>query len=121
MQLDSTIYLMNYSFDLNYESVDMAIRLIILLNIDNHYQIEMALAGFNKNDIEVQLLDDKLVIKCKKDKNDNNSTCGLNLIHQGISSRSFERKFTLSDEVQVKEAELKDGMLRIQLKNYSRT
>ena len=40
----------------------------------------------------------------------------MNLIHQGISSRSFERKFTFSDEVQVKEAELKDGMLRIQLK-----
>ena len=57
-----------------------------------------------------------LAFSVKKDKNENSSNSELNLIHQGISSRGFERRFTLSDEVQVNEAELKDGMLRIQLK-----
>ena len=109
--------LFNRLFDLNYESSGQGYPPynIVKLN-DNHYQIEMALAGFNKNDIEVNFLDGELVIKSKKDKNENSSNSELNLIHQGISSRGFERRFTLSDEVQVNEAELKDGMLRIQLK-----
>ena len=109
--------LFNRLFDLNYESSGHGYPPynIVKLN-DNHYQIEMALAGFNKNDIEVNFLDGELVIKSKKDKNENSSNSELILIHQGISSRGFERRFTLSDEVQVNEAELKDGMLRIQLK-----
>ena len=44
----------------------------------------------------------------------------INVIHQGISLRSFVRKFTLSDEIVVKNAEMKDGMLTIKLEDYSR-
>ena len=72
----------------------------------------MALAGFNKADLEIELTSGELTIKSKK-KDDLEKN--LNLIHQGISQRSFVRKFTLSDEILVKNAEMKDGMLIISL------
>ena len=79
---------------------------------ENNYVIEMALAGFNKADLEIELTSGELTIKSKKkDELEKN----LNLIHQGISQRSFVRKFTLSDEILVKNAEMKDGMLIISL------
>ncbi|MFL2679588.1 MAG: Hsp20 family protein [Alphaproteobacteria bacterium] len=79
---------------------------------ENNYIIEMALAGFNKADLEIELTSGELTIKSKKkDDLDKNH----NLIHQGISQRSFVRKFTLSDEILVKNAEMKDGMLIISL------
>ena len=79
---------------------------------ENNYVIEMALAGFNKADLEIELTSGELTIKSKKkDDLDKNH----NLIHQGISQRSFVRKFTLSDEILVKNAEMKDGMLIISL------
>tara|TARA_X000000368_G_C22885204_1_gene647139 strand:- start:47 stop:472 length:426 start_codon:yes stop_codon:yes gene_type:complete len=79
---------------------------------ENNYVIEMALAGFNKADLEIELTSGELTIKSKK-KDDLEKN--LNLIHQGISQRSFVRKFTLSDEILVKNAEMKDGMLIISL------
>ena len=79
---------------------------------ENNYIIEMALAGFNKADLEIELTSGELTIKSKK-KDDLEKN--LNLIHQGISQRSFVRKFTLSDEILVKNAEMKDGMLIISL------
>ena len=80
--------------------------------------------GFTKQYDELQSLWDNyksrglivLGIPSNSFNQENSSNSELNLIHQGISSRGFERRFTLSDEVQVNEAELKDGMLRIQLK-----
>ena len=85
----------------------------IIKNDDYHYTIEMALAGFNKSQIEIEHADSKLTVRSVvKDNTDLNSK---NLIHQGISQRSFERSFTLSDEIQVKTAELRDGMLKIKL------
>ena len=79
---------------------------------ENNYVIEMALAGFGKTDLEIELTNGELTIKSKKkDGSDKNH----NLIHQGISQRSFMRKFTLSDEILVKNAEMKDGMLTIKL------
>ena len=82
---------------------------------DNNYFIEMALAGFNKSDIEIELADGELTVKSnKKDSSDTNTS----LIHQGISRRSFIRKFTLSEEILVKNAEMKDGMLIIKLEKF---
>jgi|TARA_B100000287_G_scaffold193768_3_gene182954 molecular chaperone IbpA len=82
---------------------------------DNNYLIEMALAGFNKSDIEIELADGELTVKSnKKDSSDTNTS----LIHQGISRRSFIRKFTLSEEILVKNAEMKDGMLIIKLEKF---
>ena len=82
---------------------------------DNNYIIEMALAGFNKDDIEIELADSELTVRSKKREN---STKDVNLIHQGISHRSFNRKFTLSEEILVKNAEMKDGMLIIKLQKF---
>ena len=82
---------------------------------DNNYVIEMALAGFNKDDIEIELADSELTVRSKKRENSNKD---VNLIHQGISHRSFNRKFTLSEEILVKNAEMKDGMLIIKLQKF---
>ena len=82
---------------------------------DSNYIIEMALAGFNKDDIEIELADSELTVRSKKREN---SSKDVNLIHQGISSRSFNRKFTLSEEILVKNAEMKDGMLIIKLQKF---
>ena len=82
---------------------------------DYNYVIEMAIAGFNKNDIKIELSEGELTIKSKKEKNDLVNQNQETVIHQGISSRQFIRKFTLSDEVHVKEANLSDGMLKIKL------
>lgn len=79
---------------------------------DYNYTIEMALAGYNKKDINIEQVEGELTISSKNDdKQDEN----LNLIHKGISNRNFVRKFTLSDEVHVKGAEMRDGMLFISL------
>ena len=82
---------------------------------DNNYIIEMALAGFNKDDIEVELADSELTVRSKKREDSNKD---VNLIHQGISHRSFNRKFTLSEEILVKSAEMKNGMLIIKLEKF---
>ena len=75
----------------------------------------MALAGFNKDDIEVELADSELTVRSKKREDSNKD---VNLIHQGISHRSFNRKFTLSEEILVKNAEMKNGMLIIKLEKF---
>ena len=82
---------------------------------DNNYIIEMALAGFNKDDIEIELADSELTVRSKKREDSNKD---VNLIHQGISHRSFNRKFTLSEEILVKNAEMKNGMLIIKLEKF---
>ena len=73
----------------------------------------MAVAGFNKKDIEIQLSDGNLTVRSLFDSEEENKSSSF--IHRGISQRSFVRKFTLSDEIRVKNAELTDGMLRINL------
>ena len=82
---------------------------------DHTYNIELALAGFNKKDIEVQYEDNLLTVKSKKsekvDKTDENG----NIIHRGISQRFFSKSFTIATDVEVKGAELKDGLLTVAL------
>ena len=76
------------------------------------YAIELALAGFNKNDVEVEFEDNLLTVKTKKvDKTV--SKDGNEIIHKGISERSFSKSFTIADDVKVNGAELKDGLLTI--------
>ena len=76
----------------------------------------MALAGFSKSEVLVELSDGILTIKSKKNSvNQNKDNYNDNFIHKGISSRQFERKFTLSDEIFVKSASMNDGMLKISL------
>jgi len=76
------------------------------------YAIELAVAGFNKNDVEVEFEDNLLTVKTKKiDKTVEKD--GDEIIHKGISQRSFSRSFTIADDVKVNGAELKDGLLTI--------
>ena len=83
------------------------------------FDIEIALAGFNKKDIEITSENNTLTIESKvnafgesigeapkKDKD---------VIHKGISKRYFKRSFTIADDVEVKGAELKDGLLKVSM------
>ena len=82
---------------------------------DNKYNIEAALAGFNKKDIEVIAKDNTLTIKTIKEKTSNKKNGNGEILHQGISKRYFERSFTIADDVKVIGAELKDGLLTVSL------
>jgi molecular chaperone IbpA len=75
-----------------------------------NFVIEMALAGFGKKDIEVEVADGTLTIKSVKENSEDDST-----LYRGISYRRFERKFTLADDIIVKDAKLENGMLSIDL------
>ena len=78
---------------------------------DLNYQIEMALAGFSKKDIEIKYSDNQLTIKSvENDDKEEKET-----LHRGISKRKFSRSFTLSEDIKVNGAELKDGMLLVEL------
>ena len=77
---------------------------------DYNYSIEIALAGFSKDDIEVEVADGTLSVRSdKKSEPDDYS------IHRGISYRRFDRKFTLADDIIVAGASLENGLLRIEL------
>ena len=76
------------------------------------YAIELAIAGFNKDDVEIEFEDNLLTVKTKKiDKTVEKD--GDEIIHKGISQRSFSRSFTIADDVKVNGAELKNGLLTI--------
>ena len=79
---------------------------------DLNYQIEMALAGFGKKDIDISTANSQLTIKSVVDKN-KDETAGT--IHKGISKRQFTRTFTLADDVVVNGAKLENGLLTISL------
>jgi len=76
------------------------------------YAIEVAVAGFNKDDVEVEFEDKLLTVRTKK-INKAVEKDGDEIIHKGISQRSFSRSFTIADDVKVNGAELKDGLLTI--------
>ena len=85
---------------------------IIKTGRDN-YAIEVALAGFNKNDVEVEVEDNLLTVKTKQVDKSNQDLEDGEIIHKGISQRQFARSFTISEDVRVNDAELKDGLLTI--------
>ena len=79
----------------------------------NKYDIEVALAGFGKKDIDVSVENGVLTIESKveeKDKDEDGDT-----IYKGISKRYFKRSFTIADDVEVNGAELKDGLLKVSM------
>ena len=77
---------------------------------DYHYVIEMALAGFGKEDIQVEVADSTLSVRSVKENSDDDST-----MYRGISYRRFERKFTMADDIVVNGAKLENGMLTVEL------
>lgn len=80
---------------------------------DTHYVIEVAVAGFADEEIDVELNDSTLVVKGEKAKTDKE----VDYVHKGISARSFERNFTLADNVEVRAATVKNGILAIALEH----
>jgi len=80
---------------------------------ENSYDVELALAGFNKKDIEVEYKENQLTVKSKKQEETKDEDG--NIIHRGISKRMFSKSFTIASDVEVKGAELKDGLLKISM------
>jgi molecular chaperone IbpA len=75
---------------------------------DDQYTIELAIAGFNEKDIDVELTGENLVIKGNRPKE---ATDGL--LHQGLATRDFIKKFILSEDMIIKGAALSNGMLYV--------
>lgn len=79
---------------------------------DDSYRITLAVAGFRQDEIDITARQNLLVITGRKAENRNKDG---NFLHMGIATRAFERRFELADFVQVKGAELRDGLLTIEL------
>ena len=83
----------------------------IIKHSDTKYDVQVVLAGYSKEDIILEVKENTLSIKSvKKNKDDK-----VEVIHQGISKRYFERYFTIADDVKVNNAMLKNGLLIISL------
>ena len=81
---------------------------------DNKFDIEVALAGYDKKDIVVEYEDNLLCIKSVKETKSDKEKDGV--IHQGIAKRYFSKAFTIADDVEIEGAELKNGLLKVSLK-----
>jgi molecular chaperone IbpA len=80
---------------------------------ENAYRISVAVAGFAKADLSIDVKENTLIIRGKKQTGGEEKTD--NLLYQGIAGRNFERKFQLADHVQVKAASLENGLLHVDL------
>ena len=78
---------------------------------ENNYAITVAVAGFKESEIELQVENSVLTVKGKKEQPET----AKDYLHQGIASRSFERKFNLADHIEVVNADLADGLLTVYL------
>ncbi len=78
---------------------------------ENEYRITMAVAGFGQDEIKIEAKEQSLVVRGDKKPEDKERQ----YLHRGIAARSFERRFQLADYVEVKSADLKDGLLHIEL------
>ena len=80
---------------------------------DNDYQIEVALAGFDKKDIIVEAKDNTLTIRSIREDKTNEEVDGV--VHRGIAQRQFTRSFALGDNIKVNDAKLENGLLTVDL------
>jgi molecular chaperone IbpA len=79
---------------------------------DDSYRITLAVAGFKREDIDIVAQQNMLVITGRRAENRNRDG---NFLHVGIATRAFERRFELADFVRVTAADLRDGLLSIEL------
>jgi molecular chaperone IbpA len=77
-------------------------------NDENHYTIEIAVAGFGQQDIDIEMSNGKLIIRGETKADESND-----FLFKGIANRAFTRSFVLNDEIEVKDAEMFNGMLKI--------
>ena len=80
---------------------------------DNDYKIEVALAGFDKKDIEVEAKDNSLTIRSKHKETIDEK--GNGVVHRGIARRQFVRSFALGEDIKVNDAKLENGLLTVDL------
>ena len=79
---------------------------------DNKYVVEMAVAGFGQDEVDVELHDGTLIVKGeKKDQTE------VDYLYRGIATRSFTKSIRLNDSIEVRGAQFKDGILKIALEN----
>jgi len=78
---------------------------------DNAYRVEVAVAGFKAEDINIEVKENLLTVQGRKAANDETRT----YLHRGLAERNFERRFQLADYVVVKDAQLANGLLSISL------
>ena len=83
----------------------------VLKHDEDHFEIEIAVAGFDREDITIEVDQNQLIIKGQRLKEDDVSK----YLHRGLAARDFERAFTLADYMEVGDAELTNGILRVKL------
>ena len=79
---------------------------------DNVYRVEIAVAGFKPEELDLEVKDNVLTVQGRKAANDDTRR----FLHRGLAERNFERRFQLADYVVVTDAQLNDGLLTISLK-----
>ena len=80
---------------------------------ENLYEIEMAVTGFEKDEIKVTVEQNELTIIGERDKNESDVT--VEFLHRGLALRDFERKFTLAEHMKIVSATIKNGILQIRI------
>jgi molecular chaperone IbpA len=108
---DSLISMLDRVADFDNEATTYPPYNIERLN-ENEYCITMAVAGFGKEDVEIEVKENTLSIRGEKKEADQERT----FLHRGIASRAFERRFQIADHVEVTGANVKDGLLSVDLK-----
>ena len=79
------------------------------------YDIQVALAGYSKKDVDVSFENSVLTIKSVKDKDEEEVEDNDGVLHKGIAKRMFTKSFTIAEDVEIKGAELKDGLLNVSM------
>ena len=79
------------------------------------YDIQVALAGYGKKDVDVSFENSVLTIKSVKDKDEKEVEDNDGVLHKGIAKRMFSKSFTIAEDVEIKGAELKDGLLNVSM------
>ena len=81
---------------------------------EDHYQVQVAVAGFEQGEVEVTFHDGQLIVTGERRETDH----AVNYLHRGISARKFVRTWPLSEYVEVESAVIKDGILTVDLKRH---
>lgn len=117
--------LLNDPFFIGFDSIFNKLNQIDQTNVSNYppynliktgedsFIIELAVAGFDEKDFDIELHDGVLTIRADVENSDTDTT----YLHKGIAARSFIRKFTLADTIEVDGVSLHQGMLTVKLQN----
>jgi molecular chaperone IbpA len=85
----------------------------IIKESETIWKIEVAVAGFDESELDVEIVNNELIVKGSKEK----EGVATNYLHQGIGARDFERTFALAENVEVKGAAVKNGILTVTLEH----